>query len=82
MKMLRFGDIACLIAPGFPGITLVNLGRKAVCFKNAEGMDKSVLPQDITFDQAIEMVEESAQTNLDQALTLLAGKIKGSWQAK
>jgi len=44
--------------------------------------EEVMLPKDITFDQAIKLVEESAQANLDEALTLLAHKLKGPWQAK
>lgn len=85
--MLRLGKIACLIAPNFPAILLTNEGlegqTRIVVWLKIIGDDKEIkLPSEITFDQAIEMIEESAQANLNQAVTLLAGKLKGPWKAK
>jgi len=79
--------MACLLAPGMPAVVLTSTGMETqtemnVWVRIVGDREEVMLPKDITFDQAIEMVEESAQANLDQALTLLARKLKGPWQAK
>ena len=82
--MVRFGkNQACLIAPGFPAIMLVNAESEGIWLSEVAGEANSeiMLPSNIPFDQAIQMVEKSAQANLDQALTFLARKLKEPWQA-
>jgi len=63
VKMLRLGGIACLVAPNFPAIMLVDMGPGDAVWLNVVGGESDneiMLPKDITFDQAIKLVEESA----------------------
>lgn len=84
--MLRIGETwAVLVAPGMPLLTVSTDFPKTEkrIWLGTLGVEDSILfSERISFDQAIQMVEESAQANLDQALTLLARKLKGPWKAK
>jgi len=72
--MLRMGEgYAILVAPGIPPITIEILNDKQIAVDGA-------LIEGISFDQAIKMIEESAQANLNQAVTILIRKL--SWEAK
>lgn len=73
--MLRISERwAVLIAPSFPAIMLVDAESEGLWLSELQGGPdcEMKLPENITFDQAIKMVEQSAQANLDEALTLQA----------